>query len=156
MNKDPTKQLTPLEKLAIAKKIEESERTKWTSTVHEFKTMVAKKSGFGSRATLNQVDLVVRRGSKEVIDAMDSGALSIRSAYNISKPKALHQNKTKTTINESRLYSENSPVSARAALKKIEREISLISKNDQSAPAVIQKIIDICQSKLTRLTGEHP
>lgn len=107
------KSFTPSERTAIAKAIEDrigerrGERTDKPAVVNEHRQNIAevhrgqrtrdvaaKKAGFGNRETFRQAEKVVDQGTPELVEAMDSGDVSISAAATVSELPPEEQRET--------------------------------------------------------------
>lgn len=139
----------------------------------ESRELAATKAGLGSARTMAKANQVIQNGTPELIEAMDSKAISIHAAANLSRlPKedqatVLQQGKeavkqavkaaeptppskptSKPKLDESRLYEEGS-LSAFLLAARAVRAISQIAKNDPNALAALQSIQVAIDQQLT-------
>ena len=138
----------------------------------ESRDIIAKKAGFSSEGTMRRATKVVEDGIHDVQEAMDKQDISINQAYQIAsqpketqkealaeavKPKSERKkhSQKKPQFDQSRLYANGSPISARSAYFRVEKEIETMGKDDPNTIPMIHKIIDICRAKLDRLAGDQ-
>ncbi len=134
--------------------------------------IIAKKAGFSSEGTMRRAAKVVEDGIHDVQEAMDKQDISINQACQIAsqpketqkealaeavKPKSERKkhSQKKPQFDQSRLYANGSPISARSAYFRVEKEIETMGKDDPNTIPMIHKIIDICRAKLDRLAGDQ-
>lgn len=97
---------------------------------------IAKKAGFGSDATLRQAKTVLNNAIPEVIDAMDSGLISVNYAFKISQaPKSkqltlLNEANTDTATDSAELNKMNK------ARRKVKRAIKLQKPSNPQADPI--------------------